>query len=439
MRIPQNIILVLNKPNRERPIMEMIKQEIVTMQPLADVFLIEGTSPNFVQEVLNHKPDVILTFPMTYRGCSNSFYYFKWRFCAKIICLRAEGVVDIKSKYNLASHAGYDRYGRHLVDYELFWGKSTADVIGKILLQQGKIDSQKRIRYVGYSRLEPYLNTKYDQVSRVKTISHDMKQKLLMRPRGKNVLFASGFHLANYSKEDLFNARDLNAEEKLQDLLEYIELSKKLRSLWINKIIQSANENPDMLFVAKKHPIEKESDYEAFKGIRNILYVSTDVEIHEIMAHVGLFFHYGSTTLIDAYLSNIPSVYIHLKDNKGWYSDMGWPSTRRTKVSDIPDVVRQYRQGEIKFSMTPEIRSILKEVFNIEEGKPYHPSREIAEIIMNDEPAQRIPLTDRYLWKAFASVVFQVSVRFTGKLIKKLFRIPPEVDLLQMLNKKLRG
>ena len=107
-----------------------------------------------------YKPDVILTFPFTCTGFAAWYYVFKLFFRCKILSLRAEGVVDLSSEYNIQWAIGFDHYGSRLVDYELFWGSQVAEAIGRNLLKQGKLSSMDRVKIVGYPRLEPYFSRK---------------------------------------------------------------------------------------------------------------------------------------------------------------------------------------------------------------------------------------------------------------------------------------
>ena len=58
-----NILLVINKANREFSTMESIRREILVAHPGACVDIREMFAPHFVRFVFNFRPDVILTFP----------------------------------------------------------------------------------------------------------------------------------------------------------------------------------------------------------------------------------------------------------------------------------------------------------------------------------------------------------------------------------------
>lgn len=410
------ILLVLNKPNREIPIMESIKREILAINQEAVIEVREMCAPGFDKFVFKFKPDVILTFPFTCEGFSSWYYLFKMFLGVKIISLRAEGVVDFSNEYNVQWAVGFDSYGSTLVDYELFWGGKLAQGVGQQLLQQHKLSSMDRVKVVGYPRLEAYFGHN-DQHK--PALPPRIEQKLSGYKKEQIVLFITGFHLANYTKQNLFDAKDLNAENMLDELLEAVAISKRYRSEWIANLIAAANENPQALIVIKKHPIEKREDYEAFNSIDNILFIYEDIQVEEIIPYASVFFHYGSTALVDAYLSKIPAIYVYSQKNKQWYSDLGWPSSKRVEVGSIPVAVKNHLTRNLLFEASPDITRVLKEIFNIEDGKPYRPSREIAKIILDPAKPQKIKITDRHFLRALARVIFfQISWR-ANRLFKK--------------------
>jgi surface carbohydrate biosynthesis protein len=418
-----NILLVLNKPNRETLIMESIKREILLINHDAIIEIKEMCVPKFNSWVFNFKPDVILTFPFSGIGLSIWPYLFKVFLGVKIITLRTEGVVDFSSEFNIQTHVGQDNYGKNLVDYELFWGNKTANVIGEKLLQKHKLSSFDRVKVVGYPRLETYFPPK--NLYRPRLPSRII-QKLNRYKKQEVVIFITGFHLANYTKQNLFDAKDLNAENMLDELLEAVEISKQFRAELVENIIISANENPNSLIVVKKHPIENREDYIEFSDVKNILFIYEDIQVDEVMPYVSTFFHCGSTALVDAYLTKIPTVYIYFNKSKTWYPDMGWRSSLKANVEALPEVVTKCLSGEVVFKISPDIKRVLKDIFNIKEGKSYRPSREIAKIILDNAPPQKVKITDPYFLKAVISIVY---ARTLGRFVNLLFKIKQQLKV----------
>lgn len=411
----KRIVLIVGKPAREAPIMASIKKEILDLAPQVEVRVWERFSLGLSRNVMGFKPDVILTTPFNAVGLSRIFYLFKFLLKCKIISLTDEGVVDFNVQNNVAWAVGMDRYGKNLVDYEIFWGPKMARVIGGRRLALGRMSSAERNIVIGYPRLQSYFTNAPSDLqlpSRVQTRLASVEKKNVL-------LFITGFQLANYTKEDLFNAGDLDAENKCDELLVAVERAKKYRQEWIEQILIAANENKDMLVVVKKHPVEKLKDYPQFENVDNILHVYEDCELQAVMQYAGLFIHYGSTSLVDAYLLRLPSVYVYA-EGANWYTDLGWPSSIKSPLHEIRNVIKEYKNGLVKFEHTPQMQQIMFDMFNIEIGKPYNPSKTIAELLLADDPPLHIPLTDRYLWRALAITFYYQIKNLAGRIVCKV-------------------
>lgn len=390
------ILLVLNKPNREIPIMEAIRREVLALAPDARVELHELVRPDFNAFVLRFRPHVILTYPFTCVGFSRWFYVFKLLLRCRVVCLRAEGVVDLSSQRSIDWATGYDTYGPGLVDAELFWGPRVAAVIGANLVRQGKLSGLERVRSVGYVRLESY----FDPGVKPRALPGAIERFLDGAPRGRTALFITGFHMANYTRADLLRAADLDAEHRLDELLGWVEATKRLRASWIQMVRQVALDNPDLRLLLKKHPIEQASDYDALAGLQNLTFVHQDIEIQDLVGRCGLFLHYGSTAAVDAYLSRIPTVLIESDDwRAAGFSDLGWPATYRCDVAEVPAFVARHARTPMPFETSADVARVLHDVFSIEPGRPYRPAAEIAAILVSDERVAS-PVNDPWFWRA---------------------------------------
>jgi len=398
----RRIAFILNKPNRELPIMNAIRREIAALAPetLTRVITYDG---RFMEEMLAFKPDVVLTFPMTSVTLAEPYYVFKHLFGTRVCCFRAEGIIDPSSPSSVANHVGYDRYGPALVDSEIFWGPGPARLIGEALLASRKLSSPRRIKCFGYPRLERYFGIA--PAPGAAELPAALATQLAEHGRARTVLVATGFHFANYTREMIFAAKDLDAENRCDELLSIIEEVKRFRAAWIDGVRRAAADNPDLLFVLKKHPIERREDYRALESTANVLYVWQDVDIGDLIERAGVFFHYGSTSLADTYLARVPAVYVHSREAacRNWFPDMGWPSALSVPADEIPAAVRAYRADRLRCDRQhPKVREVLEFNFNIREGDPYRPSRQIAQHLLQDEPAQQPPASDPHKWRALS-------------------------------------
>jgi hypothetical protein len=415
-------VFVLNKPNRELSIMNAIKHEMAALDPTVDVKILPFDS-RFMEAAVAHRPDAILTYPMTGVGLSSPYYVLKHLFGSKIFCFRAEGIIDPGNPQSVSNHVGFDRYGPGLVDYEVFWGPGPAKLIGDALLRLGKLSSPQRIMCFGYPRLERYFGV--TPPDGFLPLSQAIERKLATYGKGCTILFATGFHFANYTRETIFAARDLDAENRCDELLGIIEEVKRFRASWVEGVSQAARENPDILFVLKKHPIESRQDYVQLEQLDNILYVWQDVDIADLIERAALFFHYGSTSLADAYLARVPAIYLYSAEARcrKWFSDMGWPSARSVSSDRITQIVSDFRAGLIVHDPhDPRVKSILDYNFNIRDGEPYRPSQAVARLLLeHDEPAQSVAL-DPHMWRAVAHHYYLRTRRLIGPPMKRALR-----------------
>jgi len=418
----KRILFILNKPNRELAIMNAICREIAALAPQTETKVIPYDG-SFVDEVVAFRPDVVLTFPMTSVTLAAPYYIFKHLFGTRVCCFRAEGIIDPSSPSSVANHVGYDRYGPTLIDGEIFWGPGPAKLIGDALVASNKLSSMERVKWFGYPRLERYFGV--PPADGADELPAAVAARLAKHGREHTVLFATGFHFANYNREMIFAAKDLDAENRCDELLSMIEEVKRFRAGWIEAISRTAGENPELLFVLKKHPIEKREDYAALEDLPNVLYVWQDIDIGDLIERAGIFFHYGSTSLADTYLASVPAIYVYSREAgcRNWFPDMGWPSAQSVPADAIPGAVRDFRTGRIVYDNNdPRVKAVLDFNFNIREGEPYRPSRKIAEFLLQDGSPQRVALLDRYKWRSLCRFYYYRLRRIVGRPIRNALR-----------------
>ena len=418
----KRVLFVLNKPNRELAIVNSIRREIAALAPQTVTKVVPYDS-RFMDEVLAFRPNVVMTYPMTSIGLAEPYYVLKHFFGTRVFCFRAEGIIDPESPQSLANHAGYDEYGPNLVDGEMFWGPGPAKLIGDVLLARRKLSSSEQVKCFGYPRLERYFGA--NPVEGWASLPERLRERLATYSRERVVLLATGFHFANYTREMIFAAKDLDAENRCDELLGIIEEVKRFRASWIDGVKRAASENPDLLFVLKKHPIERYEDYSMLDGIENVEYVWQDVDIGDLIERSGVFLHYGSTSLVDAYLARIPAVYVYSREPRchHWFTDMGWPSACAVPSDQIADVVREFRSGNVRHDdSNPGIAAVLEYNFNIRQGEPYRPSHMIAEYLLQEHHAQRTLAFDPYAIRALARFYMLKLRRAVGPPVKRALK-----------------
>jgi len=411
------ILLVINIKLREWRVMDSIKRELLISNKDAIVEIREINAPKFIRFVFGFKPDVILTFPFTAKHGSDFFYLFKVLLGVKIISMRTEGVVDFESDYEVERTVGYDDYGDNLIHYELSWGAKFARIIGGKLVKQNKLGSLNDVKVVGHPGLENY----YSMDIQTELLPLKISKYLKSYKKENIILFVTGFVMADYTKQDLINARDMGGIDNIEIALEGVEIIKRLRVDWVKNIIITAKENPKALVIVKKHPTESRIQYEEyFYGLENVLYIYEDIPISRIISSVGVFVHYGSTSLIDSYIMKIPSIYAFADYNKGWYSNLGWPSSVQVDINDVPETVKNFLDGNLVFNMSDEVKTVMKEMFNIDEAIEYNPSKKISKLILDPEISKTVRITDYYFLKALCNMIYVRTFGLFLVLIKRL-------------------
>ena len=426
-----NILLILNKPERELSIMNKLKTHILLNDADAVVDIIDFHDPDFLVRTLDFSPNVIVVFPFSAYPIAYLFYLIKFALDCHIVCFRTEGVLNFDSEQHVNSIMGFDKYGSTLVDYEIEWGGKASSIVADCLLKQGKISSKSRVIAFGYPNYEVYFNGDYSS----KLIAHVRIRHIITNyPSERILFFVTGFAFADYEKEDIIRAGDLfdvtNKHEFQSALDKRLSDAKKcaaLRKLWIKYILETAKNCPNSLIIVKSHPTENIiknrsaiDHYESFNTCTNIIYISEQADISEIMPFCGIFFHYGSTSAAEAYFLKIPSVLITSEIIA--LDDIKWPATETIDITELPVFVQNHLASPIKFQNYDEIETILDGAFNIKRkhlsGEAiYQPSKDFASFLVSlkHESVQNISIADPHF-----DVAIKLYHRYFSKILEHL-------------------
>jgi hypothetical protein len=416
----ERILLVLNHAIRERTHFEAIRRQILELAPSVKVEILEYRDVMFLQKAIDFRPQVIMTFPFTAVTIADRFYPIKFLTNCRIITYRAEGGLLDYSGVIVENtfFVGYDRYGPTLVDRELFWGRKMAAYAVPLLLKQDKLSSPDRIGVVGYPEYESYFGSLNDGSP---DLPSEIAKRISCYSKERIIFLVTGFHGSLYTKEDIINAKDWydplapDADEKLRWALTEVENIGRFKQYWIEKTLESAKSNPEVLHILKCHPLEsliqekkKHDPYTSLNGYPNILYVQ-NVPVRPLLQRCGLFLHYGSTTLAESILLKIPSAFVY---SEAIYprrkdSDFAKLSTMLVDIAELPKVVAEHLRTPARFELTPQMEKALFDVFNINSAHLagnllYRPSREIALVLVNslNEAPQSVEPEDPHLLRS---------------------------------------
>jgi len=416
MKHIKKIVLVINKIEREKRSMEMIKNALIELNNQTHVKLIQYLDKNFIPKIIDFKPNIVLSFPFTAFSVSTKFYILKYLLNFTLVSLRTEGLILKCDEKHLNLMAGKDKYGKNLVDHEIFWGPESAELIGEMLLQQNKLSSKERIQFFGAPSFEDY--------NRPNRLPDCIENKLNLYDKNKILLITTGFQYAEYSETDVIKAGDLVDQKNdnfINDYINwlcYIEKCKVFRNMWIHTIDLCSSQNPELFFVIKMHPLEinvlnkkcRPNPYDRLNNRHNVLLIRTPIPIKDIIQRCGLLFHYGSTAILEAYLNGVPSVYVESKDIKNIqgtinpFDILDIPSDFSIDLVKLPFLINSIKIEPVKFERKEIIEKFLKRQLCLSLSMDYKPSERIANFLLklNQQP-QRINHTDRYLYLSLKS------------------------------------
>ena len=404
----QRILCIVNKPTREITLFETLENRISIEHKDWKFFTIWWQDPNFLEKVCAFMPSAVITFPMTASGLSWFSYAIKYITKSPVLCYRTEGNINFNSPSQVKWLVGMDKYNDRLVDYEMFWGNESAQIIGSELIHQGKLTSMDRALVVGFLNYEPYLK-ELTKISR-SSGSRNFQKHIRRYSKEKTLLFVTGFHIGDYSKEDLFKAQDCfdldsgTLAEDVAEALDGVHRAEKFRKLWIDNILSVSKQFSEYLFIVKSHPIEEEifvhnsakSPYERLGKQSNICLIKNEMSISDLLPYADKFFHYGSTAQSESYFNNVHTVLIKSRNLypkiKGhppsiWdYDDKGWPNDETVDITELTEYMETYTPAKQLPETTDKIKPLLYDLFditddNLEGFTPYQPSKKIIKVL----------------------------------------------------------
>lgn len=417
-----NLLLVMNKKEREGLIMRKIAHWAKTLDPAAVIRIVHYSKPGMLQEVLAFNPQVMLLFPLTSTGASRLPTILKAACGTTVVTLETEGGTGYDTSHDyLKQFVGYDKYSSDLVDYSLYWGPHDARHIGGLFLEEGKIAGPERNLTFGYPLYEVYASETL-LAREQDRLAPSIQEELDKYPDDKRLLFVTGFHTADYSKEDCITAADLFDTEcdytkELETVLLRVEREKLRRDQWIQAIRTLAERRPDIQCVIKTHPIEivfkkaRGADhYGELATLPNVALIpDNDATICQLLGRSKALVHYGSTVVAESYLLNRASIFVFCPRLHGAYEayyrqsrdPKGWPSTHATTIDGLGPVVDGLLETQGTHCPRPAgADAVLLDFFNLTDPAAYLPSRAIAAFLMTlAGKGQTLSSTDEHALK----------------------------------------
>lgn len=398
----KRVLFWSNKEQREKYINLFIIEELYSISKNIEVKIIyDGNGNDVIDDVLLFDPDIIITYPITTDYQINNYSIAKLLCKCHIICFSTEGFFCIDEPQHLEWLVGMYSYSKRLVDYECFWGKILAEIRGNYLLKDDRLDcGSRQIKVFGYPMYE---KSQFDErFSYYYTKIEKRKQNYR-----KLYLFVTGFPYVGADLTQISNLPDVyNVDGKdsmtMQEQVEkfekeYVEPERIYCKKYIDLIIKCAENNKQDLVVVKLHPLEIahypliEALYGKMEKYDNIWLLKESIPIALLFKHADIFVHYGSTTVLEAYIYKVPTVVIECA---------GYTKTSTIAKSDIvldiddTESFLQIFNNNIQFKKNESVENVLSEYMNYYDDKPYHPSKDFAEFIMQKKKKQHLRLKD---------------------------------------------
>lgn len=384
-------ILAYTVKEREYFQLQLIKRYIEESEQNNEVIILDVL--DIVKYSIYNAISVILCPPIRSKVLQNILTYVKQTNNCRIVCLVTEGYEDYSNPEVIDKRLGDVELPLGLIDYMFYWGGKTAKLYGQRMIEKKQICSMKQIGISGYIMYD------YNSIKRFWE-KPDIFCELSKRMENSNkVVLYIGIPIDTPDETLSYGTEE-----------EAIVLQKYQRALefckqYINNLIVMAKQNPDILFLYKMHPREIGKNnpdllnsYEEIREIKNIVIVDYQVPLFFLLENTDLLLHYGSTTLLEAYIWKIPTVQFiqtcTLGGEYGFGRTIGPMSTILCGIDDmktVSNIIERLLNRNITFVTHEENDTFLEEAFNFRgDIEDYNPVRIIADELLKDEEGARL-------------------------------------------------
>lgn len=426
----------------------MIKEEILNLNENADVRI--RNFDNVREEVWDFCPNVILTIPPRNYWVSNWLMMVKAALGCSVVVLLTEGFFYYNGKKEWKKYVGTNNYSEKLVDYFLFWGNKTKEGYLDILAEDKKITEVERAKVVGYAYYDiNYFKSYADRITMPRMVQNWIQKG------NKHVLCLTGFMAADYTIKEFDIEGSIGGGTKKERKLEIDAAERRIKAFYeyrkgyINNIIQCAAQNPDISFLIKLHPAEfavyfKGKNYQFYHILDkylNIYLLDEAVPLGMLLPYTDVMVHYGSTSGLEAYLYEVPTLHMFSEAFNGCSRMPGYciyQSNRELTLEDFEQFNESIVRG-VPFDKLEDVEKILHEQFDWEKGKKdYHPAERIAKYILESWDKKQVLDKDKLFKKAVKSVeAYQCrkSIKSKVKWLNKQKKYNESDKYLEMLSK----
>lgn len=301
-------------------------------------------------KIKKENPDLVI-IPNT-RG--NNLYYEVAKYCHEnnilVFCHDSEGNFNATKKYNFW---GYNLSKEQFCPIIYTWNQR----IKNYLVESCEIPENK-IKISGSPIFDKYIYLK----KKDKASILDQFQKTHF----KHVVGYAGWAFGKiYNKEidDILVYLDKNKEEGIEWLVKQRDFVEKC----LKTLIEN---NPDHLFILKKHPRENfESDMRDSRNemtqlthYPNVLYIKDEVEIQDLIGICDLWMAFESTSIMEAWLLNVPTLLLNEIDDFNRVSLHKGSVKVNTLEKAIEAYDKRFKENDISFFNPTHLIEIRNEI-----------------------------------------------------------------------------
>ena len=384
----KRILLQYHIWEREYVIIEIIRKEL---EKLGNI--VEFADFMDVESCLEFEPDIIVTHPIRTSADAKCLSLMKVATNAIIIPMVVEGYYNWNNVHDATMMVGKDKCPRNLIDYYIEWGNKTAKIEGECLYRENKISNIDKIKVFGYVPYEIKKMEYYHGNEKMLQKYTDWKKKYQ-----NIVLVLTGFHDANQSINDIYIENGFSAEkgtneyrEEEEFYIKYFPYIKKYQEAYIKDIEILAKTFPNKGIILKMHPIEikkmtdnKSIYHERIGKYPNVLILDEAFPNSKILTNATLLIHYGSTSALEAYIYEVPTILLTEKKWSNLFPVAGdrdfFYGTDYVDINNREELIKRI-EDKIKFEKNEKIEKVLYDGFNWKKDKVYNPSEKIAQFL----------------------------------------------------------
>ena len=313
-----------------------------------------------IDKIRRKKPDLVILANTI--GSKNHHYIAKYAHenGIKVFALISEGNFRTNGTFN---YWGYNTDKKFYQEYVCFWSKRTKEFMENELPQ-----CKHKFVLTGATGFDRY-----------KIYEFETKESFLKRyhlTQYKKVIGYAGWAFGKlYNPTGLMEIRNTH-KEKAEERIKWMKQQQKLVE---NILRQAIENNPDTLFILKRHPneihphlVQKDNNEMVnLAGYPNVLYLRNEEDVHTLISVSDIWLAFESTTVIETWMmKDMPTIFIN--PDPDFVRDINYKGVVIAKSYEkLQSLIDEYyTTGKVMEMYSPEKIQARKEIFEYVIGFP---------------------------------------------------------------------